>query len=451
MAFIHNLGTRLGSFVITNPGVKLEQSDVLTEEDDDTTREADFSEVEIKGKKAEPLLPPLIYGKKVDPCKWKYLHSDMSFMEYLRECAGVPDRDIPREVKEASKKPAKTLDDKKIKASDIETDISPEELIASWLKRKRVEPKVTGWGGFGLVLGVDGRKINTLFKDAYKSWNDPTRHYGEFNPTPSDDKNVERNIRPGMRIALTTNPRYTKYWKGLVKFTAIDLTIYSGDTPAADDIDLSYLGLTYLKPVLERIFLDVGLFIFKEDPLWLEPTLMNPRLGVAYHFQGTPLETPDKALDVTGRNSMSQSYTMFGLNGGFRVVPGDGVAEFLCEEVGQEDCWMAGRPNDEYFPQANGGNYLLGSQIFGEQWWGNGFIAYEISGQYHCGLEKVETAGRLSFNLHIGDQSVVAIRFFIEGDARKLWSIDDDDNPIIADEGYEYGLQAGLGFSAGRD
>lgn len=374
---------------------------------------------------------------------------------------------------------------------DLHHATEASQKIDEMHRRREERDLMTPWGRAALKIGLDVRERRSLFKDAFKDWG-----HGK------NDGEIDKGWRPGMRVALTTEPSYTR-WPGtnvLVKGTLFDFTIYdkqelgfgyrSGDSPdgllrqpdgsydAMDNTRWILGDVSIQIPFFEYNFLEVGASLVNEDILWGKvsgPIFIiipgNFHMGLDWQFQGSPIAMSERLLDVTETNYMLSSYTMVGLQAefaGVNLYHGHKAAEFcnqVSDECGEGDGieFVAG-----YFPYgqadkigANESDFSSGleqgmlwarestffqskltAHLFGEQRWNRTSTAYRVYTDYYPTWKKVEAGTALNLSVVLGR----AMEFYVEGNARKLWSTGDDNEVLLPDDAYELGISTGLGF-----
>lgn len=359
--------------------------------------------------------------------------------------------------------------------------VRAQEKINEANRRREERKNLTTWGKFALRLGVDTGIRHSLFKDAFTEWN-TGKHVGDFIPAPSNNGEIDRGWRVGGRVTLGTEPGLARWPGGNVLFrgTVFDLSIYDDEgvdygnedfMPLGDDFRLTLLDFEVQIPLFERNFFEIGFSHNKEDILWWRnstPVFMliptDWHIGLNWQPQGAPISLSDSVLDVTDAPYMLSGYTMLGVSVEVALAnlyPHHKAVEF-CSQV-SEDCGRDISHRNDFFPYFDaeysglvgvfgdvfmaGDDYTLfqfklQAHAFGEQRWKRGQISYRGFVDYYPTWGKIEAGGELSGHVYLGK----AMEFYVDISGRNLWSLENDDNILLPDSGYEVNITSGIAF-----
>jgi hypothetical protein len=348
------------------------------------------------------------------------------------------------------------------------------------------------WGRLALKFGYDGSRYQTLYRDAFLDWN-TTKHEKPYTPAPYLDGVIDHGWQHGARLAITTEPGFSRWFNSNVLFrgTLADITFYGsvGDRSYAEQecesydktickdvprsiessasLRLTIADLEWQFPFFDKNFFEIGTAVIKKDMLWWKNSNpfpfapMNFHVGLNWQFHGTSIKVSNPTLDVRGMAYMLSSYAWVGLRSEFSLV------NTYHEEKAAEFCNQASLNCNEYqvskhFPwgHMNDGSGLgliitkeyiheikLTGHLQGEERWGGGAVAYRAYADFYPQWRKVELGATVSAHVFLGE----AMDFFMEGTARFLRSYGDSSYDVrLPYEGYGFNVLGGLSIKPFR-
>jgi hypothetical protein len=306
-------------------------------------------------------------------------------------------------------------------------------LLLSSIKGKCAKRKEWSfWGRFAFDIAFELTKEHINYNNALSE-----RSMTEKNGP--NDGTIDWGWRRGVRISLGTGPSYTRLGETLnvlSRISALDLVIFSGNNKSYPQLQKKHdwgqpvspevLSGDFLIPFYKNTYFRVGGDLIRWDDYW-GLTMINPMVGFDYQFQGESLTKSDRVFDIYGARHTLQSYTMFGLNA--RLILG---LQLL------------------YEPNSGGTSYgdepavlfPITARLVGEQRFSFGALGYEASVSYYPIYGKVVLNGKANFDVFLGK----AIYCYLRAGARGLFSSEDDQQPLMPDDGHDINFSLGCGF-----
>lgn len=344
-------------------------------------------------------------------------------------------------------------------ADTIERIDRNEKIEARKKTREKELKSLTPWGRFAFQIGLDLERRSIKFNDVFSKWN-------ETNPgRESDDGTIERGWRPGTRIALTTGPGLTRFAQSnaFMQMTLVDLRLYestermvhvNAETRSLNSYDntaLELLDFKFYFPLFRSNFFELGFSYFHEDLLLGKQDNLffvipgSAFVGMDYQFIGTPVTISDRALDSVGAEHFLSNYAMFGVRA--EVSRNDLYSDYkgaeFCNQVSDScaegpkshDDRTEPAPMDFFTNEEPNASFHISSHIFGESRGSSLGMIYRVYTDYNPTWKKVESGGTLAFQVELGE----AMELEVSGRGSKLWSLEEDNNLPLPDDGFELG------------